>query len=205
MKCSHILFSLFALLVLSGCGSTIVDYRVELTVDQPGEIAYVDGPGTENPFPDAVFIGETLRFQVEVSSLMMRFIIDNRSSEPVVLDWSRATIATNHRPDPVALRARLVAVGDEIAGFGRGVEPGTVMRLAIGGGARGFASFQPNFTGLFPGDRVFGLRLAGKREIQDAGFGNRILLQVPIVSAGHETLYMLEFVARDARARVSYY
>lgn len=205
MRLPRSILVFIAAVSIAGCGSTIVDYRVDLEVDPPGEIVYVDVPETLTPFPDAIFTGETLRINVSVSSLLWRFVIDNRADGPVVLDWRRATIATNHHPEPVALTARHIAISGEVAAYGKGVSPGAVTRQVIGGGSRDYASFQPSFVGLTPSDHLFGLTLADERTIAEAGVGNWVLLQVPVIVAGDETLYSLRVTARDAKSRVSYH
>lgn len=207
-------------MLLSGCASTLVDFRVRL------DVSYLDADGStvntkptaivEVPldtsrlgaFPDTEYRDRLLSWVMTVDSTTIAVNrISNQSGQPLTLRWDEAHISSSQHAGDTQLLSYHSIVGGQLGGPRRFV-PGTDDRLHalaplhLAPGQVSRVAFGARYDKLFDSGRLFGVRYeSGSTHLQEAGIGEWLLIKLPVEHGEDRYLMHIKLTALDAEAR----
>jgi hypothetical protein len=205
----------------SWAGTVVVDFALEAQVERRidgalrgGEvIAAPPAPKALSPFGSVTYRNERLEWRFATGLAGFGGILKNLSHEEICLGFDEATVSSNFRPSPQALRAYevIVLVGRDLKRAG-GSDPArtrehfTAPAICIPAGQVGNLSISAELSGLFPNGSMFNVAVVqGKPELNEKGVGNWFRLSVPVGYGTKGEALDVMLKANDSRARISHF
>lgn len=201
------------ILLASGCGSTVIDYKLSLDV-QKNEASIsskdkiyrdIKKAAPSYAYFPIVYENKNIRLRFNTNNLYLFVFFENKSNSQLKVLWAKAKIFSDENANGVPLIARLTR--PDIRAKHTGYKDYYVMKEQIvEPNSKGATRFKPDYRQIFKSDLIFGSSIKDKPVYLASQFKDKELsIYLPIIEEGVETTYLFKLKVLDAKARTSYY
>ncbi len=203
-------------IVLSACGSTIMDFNTSLEVQKNSQINEVIGHvavskekyGTEPAYYPIAYEEDRLKAEFRVSNIGFKIVITNKTEQPITMLWSEATIASDENNIAVPLLTsplvREQIYNKKINDKWRGHYQ--LNDQTIPPSLRRGITVKPDYSEVFSSWKVFGLYGKDISNYEHDKFnGKQLILTVPVIDNKTRVEYTFSLTVIASESRTSYY
>ena len=201
------------ILLTSGCGSTVIDFKLSLNAQKNGASAsnkdkvYRDTEkASQNyAFFPIVYENENIKIRFNADNLYFWIFFDNNTNAELVALWNKAKLYSDENQDGIPLTARLMR--SSLEGTHSGYRDYFEFRaLIINPKEKASLRIRPDYRYVFKRNLLFDASVKDKPVYLAERFKDKELsIYLPMIENGVETAYLFTLKVLDAKAHTSYY